>query len=100
MGLMASESIMEKGDLRNSSKNPKGGFITLPFIIANEALEKVPSYALVPTMMLYLKTNYHMTMAAGYTLINCGRPLAILLLFWVLLSPILTWVVFFINITC
>ncbi|GMI93791.1 nitrate transporter 1.11, NRT1/ PTR family 1.2 [Hibiscus trionum] len=61
---------MEKGVLQNSSKMPKGGFITLPFIIANEVLEKVPSYALVPTMMIYLRCHYHMTIAAGHTLIN------------------------------
>ncbi|XP_022777177.1 protein NRT1/ PTR FAMILY 1.2-like [Durio zibethinus] len=67
---MASEKSMEKGIPQNSSKRRKGGFITLPFIIANEALEKVPSYALVPTMMLYLKSNYHMTIAAGHNLIN------------------------------
>ncbi|XVE52068.1 hypothetical protein DITRI_Ditri02bG0091300 [Diplodiscus trichospermus] len=73
---MASEKIMEKGISQNSSRRRKGGFITLPFIIANEALEKVPSYALVPSMMLYLKSNYHMTIAAGHNLINLWQAVS------------------------
>ncbi|XP_017978305.1 PREDICTED: protein NRT1/ PTR FAMILY 1.2 [Theobroma cacao] len=67
---MASEKIMEKGIRQDYSKRRKGGFIALPFIIANEALEKVPSYALVPSMTLYLKSNYHLTIAAVHNLIN------------------------------
>ncbi|XWS20258.1 hypothetical protein CRYUN_Cryun31cG0085200 [Craigia yunnanensis] len=73
---MASEKILEKGIRQNSSKRRKGGFITLPFIIANEALEKVPSYALVPSMMLYLKSNYNMTIAAGHNLINLWQAVS------------------------
>ncbi|XVE81599.1 hypothetical protein DITRI_Ditri15bG0077900 [Diplodiscus trichospermus] len=73
---MASQKIMEKGISQNSSKRRKGGFVTLPFIIANEALEKVPSYALVPSMMLYLKSNYYMTIAAGHNLINLWQAVS------------------------
>ncbi|KAK8664279.1 hypothetical protein V6N13_084077 [Hibiscus sabdariffa] len=63
---MASENIMEKGIPHCSSGKTKGGFITLPFII----VQQTRRYALVPTMMFYLKRNYHMTIAAGQTLIN------------------------------
>ncbi|KAJ8751240.1 hypothetical protein K2173_016421 [Erythroxylum novogranatense] len=37
---------------------PKGGFKTMPFIIANEAFEKVASYGLMPNMILYLTREY------------------------------------------
>ncbi|XVE84988.1 hypothetical protein DITRI_Ditri17bG0056000 [Diplodiscus trichospermus] len=70
---MTSQEIMEKGISQNSSKRRKGGFITLPFIIANEALEKLPGYALVTSMMLYLKSNYYMTIVEGQNLINIGK---------------------------
>ncbi|KAK6264100.1 Proton-dependent oligopeptide transporter family - like 10 [Theobroma cacao] len=43
----------------------KGGLITMPFIIANESLEKVASYGLVPNMILYLIKDYHMGVAKG-----------------------------------
>ncbi|CAM8986289.1 unnamed protein product [Rhodiola kirilowii] len=43
----------------------KGGFITLPFIIANEAFEKVSSYGLLPNMILYLMLDYGMELAKG-----------------------------------
>ncbi|CAM8975426.1 unnamed protein product [Rhodiola kirilowii] len=43
----------------------KGGFITLPFIIANEAFEKVSSYGLLPNMILYLMQDYGMELAKG-----------------------------------
>ncbi|CAJ1955254.1 unnamed protein product [Sphenostylis stenocarpa] len=36
----------------------KGGFITMPFIIANEALAKVASVGLIPNMILYLIEDY------------------------------------------
>uniref|UniRef100_A0A7N0VHI3 Uncharacterized protein n=2 Tax=Kalanchoe fedtschenkoi TaxID=63787 RepID=A0A7N0VHI3_KALFE len=43
----------------------KGGLITMPFIIANEAFEKVSSYGLLPNMILYLMEEYGMTLAEG-----------------------------------
>ncbi|KAE8700659.1 Protein NRT1/ PTR FAMILY 1.1 [Hibiscus syriacus] len=43
----------------------KGGLITMPFIIANESFEKVASYGLVPNMILYLISYYHMGVAKG-----------------------------------
>ncbi|KAF3441908.1 hypothetical protein FNV43_RR15823 [Rhamnella rubrinervis] len=38
----------------------KGGLITMPFIIANETLEKVSSFGLHANMVSYLITQYHM----------------------------------------
>ncbi|GAB4837244.1 hypothetical protein Ancab_002147 [Ancistrocladus abbreviatus] len=43
----------------------KGGFRTLPFIIANEAFERVASYGLMPNMILYLMREYGMQMSTG-----------------------------------
>ncbi|WOH16283.1 hypothetical protein DCAR_0935833 [Daucus carota subsp. sativus] len=50
--------------------NPKGGFRTLPFIIANEAFERVASFGLLPNMIKYLMNEYHMSMVAGTNLIS------------------------------
>lgn len=47
----------------------KGGLITLPFIIANEAFEKVASYGLLPNMILYLMGEYGMGLTTGSNLI-------------------------------
>ncbi|XP_021277347.1 protein NRT1/ PTR FAMILY 1.2 [Herrania umbratica] len=41
----------------------KGGFRTLPFIIANEAFERVASLGLSPNMILYLTRDYGMETA-------------------------------------
>lgn len=38
----------------------KGGFITMPFIIANEALAKLASVGLMPNMVLYLIGDYRL----------------------------------------
>ncbi|CAI9114153.1 OLC1v1014808C1 [Oldenlandia corymbosa var. corymbosa] len=43
----------------------KGGIITIPFILANEAFEKTASYGLLPNMILYLIKGYHMSFAEG-----------------------------------
>ncbi|KAJ0075907.1 hypothetical protein Patl1_34254 [Pistacia atlantica] len=48
-----------------SLKRRKGGLITMPFIIANEAFEKVASYGLVPNMILYFIGDYHLSVAKG-----------------------------------
>ncbi|KAL2516185.1 Protein NRT1/PTR FAMILY 1.2 [Forsythia ovata] len=41
-------------------RKPNGGLITMPFIIANEAFEKVASYGLLPNMIFYLMRVYNM----------------------------------------
>uniref|UniRef100_A0A7N0RHA6 Uncharacterized protein n=1 Tax=Kalanchoe fedtschenkoi TaxID=63787 RepID=A0A7N0RHA6_KALFE len=43
----------------------KGGLITMPFIIANEAFEEVSSYGLLPNMILYLMQEYGMELVQG-----------------------------------
>ncbi|XP_031272263.1 protein NRT1/ PTR FAMILY 1.1-like [Pistacia vera] len=50
---------------RQEGKSRKGGFRTMPFIIANETFEKVASVGLQANMILYLTKEYHMSSAAG-----------------------------------
>ncbi|CAI8601266.1 unnamed protein product [Vicia faba] len=38
----------------------KGGFITMPFIIANESLARVATLGLLPNMILYLMASYNL----------------------------------------
>ncbi|XP_057967700.1 protein NRT1/ PTR FAMILY 1.2-like isoform X2 [Malania oleifera] len=77
---MPEDSAMEKLEMEISSdqsKNEqpqapgrrKGGLITMPFIIANEAFEKVASYGLLPNMILYLMRDYNMGIAKGTNLL-------------------------------
>ncbi|KAI4329233.1 hypothetical protein L6164_021520 [Bauhinia variegata] len=47
----------------------KGGLITMPFIIANEALAKVASVGLVPNMILYLIGDYRLRVAKAANII-------------------------------
>ncbi|OMO91051.1 Proton-dependent oligopeptide transporter family [Corchorus olitorius] len=63
-------------DAKNTIREPflkapasKGGFRTVPFIIANEALERVASVGLSPNMILYLTKEYGMETAAAATVI-------------------------------
>uniref|UniRef100_A0A1J3K4C5 Protein NRT1/ PTR FAMILY 1.2 n=1 Tax=Noccaea caerulescens TaxID=107243 RepID=A0A1J3K4C5_NOCCA len=49
----------------NGAKKRKGGIITMPFIIANEAFEKVASYGLLPNMIMYLIKDYRFGVAKG-----------------------------------
>ncbi|KAJ4718090.1 protein NRT1/ PTR FAMILY 1.2-like [Melia azedarach] len=68
------EDTMEdtSSDQRLMSPPPKrrnGGLITMPFVIANEAFEKVASYGLVPNMILYLMKDYHFGVAKGTNII-------------------------------
>lgn len=46
-----------------------GGLITMPFIIANEALEKVASYGLLPNMTFYLMGDYGMKVSSAQSLL-------------------------------
>ncbi|KAL0283128.1 UNVERIFIED_CONTAM: protein NRT1/ PTR FAMILY 1.2 [Sesamum angustifolium] len=48
----------------------KGGFRTLPFIIGIEALEKMPTFGLMPNMTLYLMKEYHMEMTTASNLVS------------------------------
>ncbi|MED6133087.1 hypothetical protein PIB30_025052 [Stylosanthes scabra] len=49
----------------NTCQSHKGGFRTLPFIIANEAFERLASIGLMPNMILYLTRVYGMETAAA-----------------------------------
>ncbi|CAN1161958.1 Protein NRT1/ PTR FAMILY 1.2, partial [Linum perenne] len=51
----------------NISTATKGGFRALPFIIVTDGLEKVVSYGLMSTMILYLTREYGMSNADGAT---------------------------------
>ncbi|XP_044471508.1 protein NRT1/ PTR FAMILY 1.1-like [Mangifera indica] len=62
-------SYDEKQNKKIASQSRKGGARTMPFIIANETFEKVASVGLQANMILYLKTKYHMSSAAGATVI-------------------------------
>ncbi|KAH6779007.1 Major facilitator superfamily protein [Perilla frutescens var. hirtella] len=50
---------------KKAEGRPKGGLITMPFIIANEAFEKIAAYGLMPNMILYLVGSYHFSVAGG-----------------------------------
>ncbi|KAL6498260.1 hypothetical protein OROGR_028657 [Orobanche gracilis] len=57
------ENVIEEPLLRNQNSNDKGGFRTLPFIIANEACERLASIGLMPNMIMYLTRMYGMETA-------------------------------------
>ncbi|KAK9677098.1 hypothetical protein RND81_11G121000 [Saponaria officinalis] len=50
-------------------KSKKGGFISIPFILANEAFEKVASFGLTPNMIVYLMNDYKMSVTNAQNLI-------------------------------
>ncbi|OMO91056.1 Proton-dependent oligopeptide transporter family [Corchorus olitorius] len=56
--------------LEAEASTSKGGFRTLPFIIANEALERVATSGLIPNMILYLTQQYNMGNTAAANVIN------------------------------
>ncbi|KAJ6758440.1 OLIGOPEPTIDE TRANSPORTER-RELATED [Salix koriyanagi] len=45
--------------------NPKGGIKVLPFILANEAFERLANYGLFPNLILYLTREYRIDAAKG-----------------------------------
>ncbi|CAI9758998.1 unnamed protein product [Fraxinus pennsylvanica] len=47
----------------------KGGLRTMPFVIANEAFEKIASFGLLPNMILYLTFKYHFDAATGTSIL-------------------------------
>lgn len=54
----------------DQKEKQKGGLRTMPFIIANEALERVASFGLTPNMIFYLMKEYHMEVAAGSSFLS------------------------------
>ncbi|KAJ0834051.1 putative proton-dependent oligopeptide transporter family, PTR2 family proton/oligopeptide symporter [Helianthus annuus] len=59
------QQVEELSHETHLSTRKKGGLVTMPFIIANEAFEKVASYGLVPNMILYLMSDYKISVAKG-----------------------------------
>ncbi|KAL3500563.1 hypothetical protein ACH5RR_039656 [Cinchona calisaya] len=60
------EKVMSKPLLEDyHGSSGKGGFRTMPFILANESFEQVASYGLQPNMILYLTREYNLKMATG-----------------------------------
>ncbi|XP_061367504.1 protein NRT1/ PTR FAMILY 1.2-like isoform X1 [Gastrolobium bilobum] len=50
-------------ELSSAQRRIKGGLVTMPFIIANEALARVATLGLLPNMVLYLMGNYNLHLA-------------------------------------
>ncbi|KAI3741669.1 hypothetical protein L1987_59343 [Smallanthus sonchifolius] len=72
--------------LVNNHHDHKGGMITMPFIIVNEAFDRVASYGLMPNMIFYLMEVYHMDVVTGTSILSicllsigsgCIRPCSI-----------------------
>ncbi|XP_028774008.1 protein NRT1/ PTR FAMILY 1.1-like [Neltuma alba] len=59
------EEQKEAKDLLQITAARKGGLITMPFIIANEALEKVATVGLNVNMIIYLMQEYHYDTASA-----------------------------------
>ncbi|WMV28664.1 hypothetical protein MTR67_022049 [Solanum verrucosum] len=57
-------------------KPRKGGLRTMPFIIVNEAFERVASYGLQFNMLIYLMTYYNMSAATGTTILGLWGALS------------------------
>ncbi|XP_020224923.2 protein NRT1/ PTR FAMILY 1.2 [Cajanus cajan] len=66
---MRMEKEVELGSLEMATQHisraerRKGGLVTMPFIIANEALARVASLGLLPNMILYLMGSYRLHLA-------------------------------------
>ncbi|XP_076918085.1 protein NRT1/ PTR FAMILY 1.2-like [Bidens hawaiensis] len=54
----------------------KGGMITMPFIIVNEAFERVASYGLMPNMIFYLMEVYQMELVTGTSILSIWSALS------------------------
>ncbi|KAK9677079.1 hypothetical protein RND81_11G120200 [Saponaria officinalis] len=84
----------EEEKIHNNRK--KGGFITMPFILANEAFERVASFGLMPNMIIYLMSDYKMSVTKAQNLLymwntaNSFTPFAGALLADTLLGRFLT----------
>lgn len=61
--------VIEEQEPLINLTNRKGGFRTLPFIIANQAFEKMASFGILPSMILYLTRHYEMEAAAATNVI-------------------------------
>ncbi|XP_054785893.1 protein NRT1/ PTR FAMILY 1.1-like [Prosopis cineraria] len=64
------EEQNEAKNLLQISTTKKGGLITMPFIIANEALEKVANVGLHVNMIIYLMQEYHYDTAGAAVIMS------------------------------
>ncbi|CAH1442165.1 unnamed protein product [Lactuca virosa] len=62
--------------LHSDDHDHKGGMRTMPFIIVNEAFEKVASYGLTPNMIFYLMEVYHMEAVTGTSILSVWSALS------------------------
>ncbi|KNA16733.1 hypothetical protein SOVF_086470 [Spinacia oleracea] len=68
MAILPNAQDVDQHDTPTPKK--KGGLITMPFIIVNEAFEKVASYGLLPNMIFYLLNVYHLEAATGVMILS------------------------------
>ncbi|XVF35456.1 hypothetical protein REPUB_Repub18cG0147700 [Reevesia pubescens] len=66
---METPSDDEQKSLLITSPTSKGGFRTLPFILASEAFERMSSVGLIPNMILYLTKEYRLETAKAANII-------------------------------
>ncbi|XP_023743097.1 protein NRT1/ PTR FAMILY 1.2 isoform X1 [Lactuca sativa] len=62
--------------LLHSDHDDKGGMRTMPFIIVNEAFERVASDGLMPNMIFYLMEVYHMEAVTGTSILSIWSALS------------------------
>ncbi|XP_047335398.1 protein NRT1/ PTR FAMILY 1.2-like [Impatiens glandulifera] len=62
---------MKEAPLLEQGYNKKGGFRTIPFIIANETFERVASIGMSLNMITYLMNQYHFEMMSASNLLYC-----------------------------
>ncbi|XP_050376076.1 protein NRT1/ PTR FAMILY 1.1-like [Argentina anserina] len=74
---MVVREIMEQPKAEVTSKK-LGGLRTMPFIITNEALEKVASIGLQANMIFYLMYEYHLEVATGASILFLWTSLSYL----------------------
>ncbi|GKC91961.1 NRT1/ PTR family 1.2-like protein [Tanacetum coccineum] len=73
---MEEHSNNEKLLANNHQDDHKGGMKTMPFIIANEAFEKIATDGLMPNMIFYLMEVYHMEAVTGTSILAIWSALS------------------------
>ncbi|XP_010468206.1 PREDICTED: protein NRT1/ PTR FAMILY 1.1-like [Camelina sativa] len=66
----SSKEMLQPSSSSSSRRSrANGGLLTMPFIIGNEAFEKVASYGLLQNMILYLMSDYRLGVAKAQTVL-------------------------------
>ncbi|KAL3368328.1 hypothetical protein AABB24_009287 [Solanum stoloniferum] len=69
--------VLKMGTESQVEENPrKGGLRTMPFIIVNESFERVASFGLQMTIIIYLMTYYNMSAATGTSILGLWGALS------------------------